>query len=442
VFFTEAQNFLTTNLDSSIIYAFFITFISTYVFSLVVDMGRSVLEVFFNFIRKPGCPPLVLLSPEECAIVIPCHNSDDCIENTLSTLPKDYTVICVANACKDDTVSAILRAQATNPNIELIDTEKPGKIRAVVLGAILARNKGYSHFMLLDDDIEWTQVDNKPAPITVYNKDKSITALPVVPSKVGSNWVRNQQAIEYQMMCASKRAQGNLGNVIMASGAAGVYKLESFMDAIQEHDGEHIGDDLQTSYIHHVKGMKIDFNSESVVATHPPATIKAWWKQRAHRWECSPVLNVFWAFKIIFAPLNKSRNPGWWIRGVALYRNLVIFNDILRLMSFPVVLILSPLTLVGVWVITYCSVLLKMLTFVYFFKNENYVKADMATVIAVITYPFYGVLMWASRLWALPKGLLLVVRYHIRGKRLVSKFSCSIASLEAEISTLVRRQVV
>lgn len=407
---------------------------STYAFTFVTDMGKTSLEVFFNFIRKPGFPPLKVLTPSECLIVIPCHNSGDCILETLSTLPPDYSVICVSNASTDSTMQILEGALLSYPNLTVINTPESGKIRAVILGAIQAKNLGYSHFLLLDDDVQWTQENGKPFEITVYNKKRCVTALPVVPSKKNLNWLRSAQAIEYQMMCASKRAQGNLGNVIMASGAAGIYRVESFLDVIQEHDGQHIGDDLQCSYLHHVKGMKIDFNSESVVATYPPKTLVAWWKQRALRWEASPVMNVVWSLKTIFAPLSEDRNPGWWIRGVATYRNFVIVNDIMRCISFPFVLIFSPLVILGVWAITYCSVLLKMLTFVYFFKNENYVKADLATIFSVLTYPLYGLMMWISRVWAMPKGMLLAYRYHIRGKRNVTKFSCSLASLEAEVS--------
>jgi len=403
---------------------------ATYAFTLITDMGKSLLEVFFNFIRKPGSPPLEILSPSECLIVIPCHNSADCIIETLITLPPKYEVICVSNASTDSTFAMLKAAQLAFPNLTVLNTPEPGKIRAVILGVLQARNKGLSHFLLLDDDVLWPQENGKPSPLTVYDKSRCVTALPVVPSKHDQNWIRSVQAIEYQIMCASKRAQGNLGNVIMASGAAGIFRVESFLDVIQEHDGQHIGDDLQCSFLHHVKGMKIDFNSESVVATHPPDTFKAWWKQRSKRWEASPILNLKWSMKIIFAPLGK-RNPGWWIRGMAAYRNLVVVNDLMRCLSFPLMLIYSPIIVIGVWLITYCCVLLKMLAFVIFFKNENYVRADLATVIGVLTYPFYGVLMWLSRVRAIFQGIYLI--YSLRGARRPLKFVKMLGALEEEV---------
>lgn len=408
-------------------------FLATYVFSITVDLGKTLLEVFFNFFRKPGSPPLQVLTPAECAIVIPCHNSGDCIATTLDTLPQEYRTYCVANACTDNTLEII--GQSTHPNLTVLATGSPGKIRAVILGVLAAKKQGATFFLLLDDDVEWAP---GPAPITVYSREKEITALPVVPSKHNSNWIRDVQAIEYQIMCASKRAQGNLGNVIMASGAAGIYNIETFLDAMQEHDGEHIGDDLQCSYIHLCKGMKIDFNSEAVVKTHPPESIKVWWKQRAKRWEISPLYNLGWSTKIMFMTLRGKENPGWWIRGIALYRTLVIVNDILRCLSFPLVFIFSPWVLPGVWLITYCSIVLKMLAFKYFFQNESYVRFDRATFVAVLTYPLYGLMMWVSRVWAVPKGLRFNARLLWTGER--KKFLASMAALEQEAQSLTENK--
>jgi len=409
-------------------------FLGTYAFTLITDLGRTTLEVFFNFFRRPGNPPRVKLETSECAIVIPCYNSDEVIKETLDTLPSGYKIYAVANGCTDRTMAILQECSTYLPNLEVINTAVPGKIRAVLLGALKARKDGYSHFMLLDDDIQWCmEADGSPQPITVYNKSKAVTALPVVPSKVDLNWIRSVQAVEYQMMCASKRAQGNLGNVIMASGAAGIYTLKTFIDSMQDHDGEHVGDDLQCSYIHHVKGYKIDFNSEAVVQTHPPVTLGSWWKQRAKRWEASPVFNLAWSAKIICAPLSKELSPGWWIRGVTFYRAFVIVNDLLRCYSLPFVLLFSPHLVLGVWAITYCSVLAKLVAFRYFFQQESYVKIDGITVASILTYPLYGAMMWMSRVYALPKGIALNWKYYGKGSRKVSTLASKMPELEGEI---------
>lgn len=408
-----------------------IIFLATYTFSLVTDVGRSVLEILFNFFIKRGSKKIqYVLSPAECAIVIPCHNSEETIAQTLATLPKGYKVFCIANACRDNTVKILEQIRKTNPAVNVFVTPEPGKIRAVLVGALLAKKEGFTHFMLLDDDVEFPET----AYLKVYNPNRAITALPVIPTKDNLNWLRAAQSIEYQMMCASKRAQDRLGNVIMASGAAGIYRMDSFLHAIQSHDGEHIGDDLQCSYIHHTMGYKIDFMDELVVKTHPPLTIKAWWKQRAKRWEASPVFNVIWALRIIFAPVFGDRNPGWWIRGVTLYRTFVIINDMLRCYSFPIVLMTTPKIVLGIWAITYCTVLGKMLTFRTFFKNESYAKVDPITVFSVLTYPLYGALMWVSRVRAIPKGIALNWKYYIKGKRKTSTLASSISLLEREIA--------
>jgi len=327
-------------------------------------------------------------------------------------------VYCVANACTDDTEAVIRAAQLRFPDVELISTPIPGKISSVVMGAVAAQQAGYSHFLMLDDDIEWPRNEKgygpDASPILVWDKEKPCTALPVLPLKA-SNWLVASQTIEYQLMVASKRAQGLLGNVIMASGAAGVFRLDCFLEAMNDHDGEHIGDDLQTCYIFHDRGYKIDLMPDTLVRTEPPFTLRAWWKQRAWRWEVSPILNIVWLLRAVFK--KPTAGAGWWIRGVTVYRLGVSVFDMLRVFSFPFVLWSNPQILLGVWAISYVSVAMKIGVFRYFFKQFYPPTWNRVMWTSMLTYPVYGALMWLSRVASLPKAVYLTSTLWILGKR-------------------------
>lgn len=380
-------------------------FLSTYALSISIDLGRSLLEISLNFVTKNR--KLVCLKEDECAFVVPCHNSEDVISETISSLPSNYKIYCVANACRDRTEELIL----ANEKSTLISTKDPGKIKAVLLGALAAKKDGYSHFILLDDDVLWPKdPEGRHRELSVFDKTVSCTALPVLPDlSKKSPWVIRSQYLEYAMMIISKRSQAFLGNVIMASGAAGVFRVDHFLEAMKKHDGEHVGDDLQTSFIFHTLGYAIDFNPYLMIKTDVPGTFSIWWKQRTRRWEPSPVFNLIWHLKVMF--LVPGLGPGWWIRGIALYRLLVVKLDVVRFLTLPFALIARPDLVFGVLAITYLSLVGKMFVFKKYF-NEN-----ETSLFDVLTYPIYGALCWFSRVLSVPRGLQLLCRYWFFKKR-------------------------
>jgi len=379
-------------------------FLSTYAVSISVDLGRTLVESALNFMKDERT--LSTLSPKECAFVIPCHNSADVINETLNSLP-DYPIYCVANACTDNTEDII----SSHERATLISTVEPGKIRAVLLGAQRAKQAGYTHFILVDDDVLWpTNAAGDHLEIGVYDKGTSCTALPVLPDlKRERSWMTQSQFVEYAMMVISKRSQALLGNVIMASGAAGIFNIDNFLTSMTKHDGEHVGDDLQTSFIFHTLGFKIDFNSALTIKTHVPKNLKTWWSQRVKRWEPSPIFNFIWHLNIIFSPLGVG--PGWWIRCIAYYRILVVKLDMIRFFTLPFVLLSRPTLFLGVLAISYLSILCKVLVFKRFFEYKS------LNILTLLSYPVYGALCWFSRVWSLPRGLKLLFRYWILQKR-------------------------
>lgn len=368
-----------------------ITFIATYFLPLLLDFSKTVVEAVINFGSRKKLKT-VSLQPNHCGFVIPCHNSEGKIQSTLKTLPNGYHVVCVANACTDKTVAEIEDTGVA----DCLVYARAGKIRAVIRGAIHLKRLGFTHFVLLDDDVEWPHDHNE---VLVYSKSAPITALPVLPLQP-TNWLLVGQCIEYMYMIVSKRAQGLLGNTIMASGAAGIYRIDTFLEAMRYHDGEHIGDDLQSAHIHHNMGYKIDFLPSTLIRTHAPATMHDWWHQRQKRWEISPVKNVEWIFKTIF-----TKHPvGWHIRWVASYRMAVGINDLARLVSLPAVVMNFPGTLIGVWIIGYTGFLIKAATYYALYPSYRY-RFSLLMFFGIVTFPIYSILMWVSRIGALPQGI-------------------------------------
>lgn len=377
-------------------------FLSTFILTLLIDFTRTFAENIFYFVKKRKRDRQEL-SPTEVAIVIPCHNSEDVILNTLDSLPKDYTVICVPNACTDRTVELLSKCQRSR--LKILELEEPGKIKAVVYGAMEARKEGFSHFLLLDDDVRW-----KSDKIEVFDRNAAMTGYPVVPME-GSGFLLNGQMVEYQMMCIGKKVQTLLGSAMMASGAAGCYKIDVFLEMMKFHDGEHIGDDLQCSLIHLAKGHQIDFFDQTLVTTEVPNTIKSFWKQRALRWEVSPLHNWFWMGSALF-------KANVWLKFVLGYRIFVFINDILRIGTFPIVLVKTPSVILGVFLITYTSLVIRALLHRQIFSWYYTFEPKMPlTFKRILLYPVYNLCLWLTRVRAIPRGLMQIYKYWIRGDR-------------------------
>jgi cellulose synthase/poly-beta-1,6-N-acetylglucosamine synthase-like glycosyltransferase len=396
-------------------------FLSTYGVSLAVDLGRTLIEAFIHIAGTPRQKQT--FSEHEIAVIIPCHNSQWVIARTILSIPKQYTIICVANGCTDKTTMALACVSLKRPNLKVVETPEGGKIRAVLLGASHAKKLGFSHFILLDDDIVWPSTH---PDIETYDKEKPITALPVVPIE-GRGFLNAGQVLEYQMMCISKGAQAYLGNVVMASGAAGIYRLDTFLECMEDHDGEHIGDDLQCCYIHHAHQKPIDFFDEIVIQTDVPATFKALWKQRARRWEISPIHNWYWVLRVLI-----TKDLGLWLKTIVGYRVFVFANDIVRLITLPFILFQSPKIFLGVCFIAYLGIAIRALVHRAFFSGyyDASPKANPFSPERMLMYPVYMFLMWVMRLYAIPLGFRQIYRYWVLGKRKTSSLKTFIHHLE------------
>lgn len=386
-------------------------FLGSYALCLVLDFARVICEFIFGRRRKGMAN---YLYEDEVTFIIPCHNSADTIAGTLASLPPEYAAICVLNACADDTKGVIDKFVAENPErrVVAITTDKPGKIRAVTLGALHCET---DYFVLLDDDVEWPQ-SVRPHRATrtgcrpfVSIKPYFFSALPVLTTvDKKASPLAAWQAFEYMSMCVSKFAQGAWGDTIMISGAAGIYHTRNYVRIAADHTGEHVGDDLQLSYLIHDAGYRIDFIPNLPVRTFPPSTLKQWWKQRAGRWERSPVSLLPLGLRLVF---KKGQMP--WIRWIVLYRILVMGLDVSRLVSIPVVLVTSPVVVVGVWAISWASLVLRQIFYAVYFAGP-YIPVVQTSltryVFLLLTFPIYTTMMWLSRLAALPYGIASLVK--------------------------------
>jgi hypothetical protein len=107
-----------------------------------------------------------------------------------------------------------------------------------------------------------------------------------------------------------------------------------------------------------------------------------------------------------------------WLKFVLGYRFFVFINDILRIGSFPVVLVKSPSIILGVFLITYTSLVIRAILHRHIFSwYYNFEPKMPLTFKRILLYPIYNLCLWLTRIRAIPKGLVQVYKYWIRGGR-------------------------
>jgi cellulose synthase/poly-beta-1,6-N-acetylglucosamine synthase-like glycosyltransferase len=361
--------------------------------------------------------PRVVLGPREVAVVVAFHDSADSIEATVRSLPPGHTVYCVANNCRDATADVVRALQRERPEVRLIDVDYPAKSKskAALLGALQAQRDGFGHVLLIDDDVLWPPGRG----IEVIDPATPVTALPVVPA-FPSTLLQSFQVFEYVGTNLNKRCQTFFArDVTWAAGAAAIYRTDVYLEVMRQHDGEFAGEDVQCSYLHHLLGHRIDFVTDTIVATDVPRTPSAWWRQRAHCWDVSFMfLHLGLLLRVIFRPLGQA--PGGWIRLLTFYR---IYDSLLVLvkLALPLALLRVPSVSLLFLATTYLIVGIQILSYPMFFaplREQWGGVRDPRRPLALTLYPAYLFVTWLSRMAAVPK----VIRLKLNPRPLLAGF--------------------
>ncbi|MDI6738491.1 MAG: glycosyltransferase [Nanoarchaeota archaeon] len=84
----------------------------------------------------------------ELSVIIPAHNEEKCIAETLDAIPNDVETIVICNGCTDNTFE--IANSAKKPNIKVFNIPEKGVSKARNFGARLAKNE---KIVFMDADI-------------------------------------------------------------------------------------------------------------------------------------------------------------------------------------------------------------------------------------------------------------------------------------------------
>ena len=409
------------------------------------------------------------------AFVVACHNSSEVIGATIDSLlekvkPRHIFIADNGSSPEEAKMTKEIcdkkshQYQLVHHNGGHINygfLEKGNKTIAQY-GGVQALPEQVKYVTCIDDDTRLTESWTVHKVIKYFEDDADVAVL-AYPLTVWNpqydiEWF---QAMEYMIVGYLKIFHSKMYSTIFNSGAFGTYRVEILREALQYHDTVYHGDDLQIClHIHQLKGKKYRTHPNKVhtqnykVATATDmvaSTIapKCWlhkdafnflipgclpqpqnncecgdpdlFKQRCKGWFLSKHRFIPRYIKLIFN--TNGVNGGLWVRLVALYELLIIFNE-----YFAIVYIALFLRNVGMWMlegflIGYAINILVMavLNWSVLRKNKMYIPYEVITiqplVYKIIMITIYRYIGLFYNLWTLIKTRMTRTMNSLRGKK-------------------------
>jgi len=286
------------------------------------------------------------------SFVVPAFNQEKnvsrCIDSLFRCAAK-YDGICEIIVIDDGSTDYTYEVAWSTMQLGLEkNTHVRGKIirHSANLGKIEALRTGVSRALgglisIVDADSEWTPetlvglVDYK-----LSNGKKAVTGY-AHPNGQGSegNLYVTLQRLEYsQGLGIGRCAQGLGDNVLVVSGAIGVYDADLLREVLAERNVRSVTEDLEITLEMHKKGAKVGYVSSVRSCTVAPMSFNALWRQRL-RWFTGWLHNTLG----IHRDLMVKRS---WVTALLWYGYVFeyfgAFVDLAALVAFPFLWVFAP----------------------------------------------------------------------------------------------------
>jgi cellulose synthase/poly-beta-1,6-N-acetylglucosamine synthase-like glycosyltransferase len=269
-------------------------FYSWYTFVAIGIAGIWVIAAIFA--RKHHAEPKRMFYPM-VSFIVPAYNQEKNVARCITSLFKcaekydgNCEIIVIDDGSKDYTYevawSAVQLERRANPRVR-------GKVvrHSTNLGKIEALRTGINRTLgglvaIVDADSEWS-----PDTLTglvnykLSNGKRAVTGY-AHPNGEGSEGklIVNLQRLEYSQGLSVGRCAQSLGNnVLVVSGAIGIYDADVLREVLTERNIRSVTEDLEITLEMHKKDAKVGYVSLVQSATVVPISIGALWRQRL-RW--------------------------------------------------------------------------------------------------------------------------------------------------------------
>ena len=268
-----------------------------------------------------------ILDPNQVAFIIPAHNEQVVLANTIESLLELTSFQHIYIASDGSTDNTVQVAKNYTPNVLDIN---PNRGKAEALNSLIEQfnlTKNYEFIMVVDADCK---VDknflNEALKLFAQDLKKEIAC--VIGRVVGrsTNWITSYRIWEYEVsQTIHKAAQAHLNTIIVCPGPSTIYRSSVFQ-SVRIPTGILTEDMNLTFMIHRLKLGKIAYCSTALVQTQDPKSIRDFIKQndRWHTgfWQCVKKHNMPWGGQAIDAEIALLATEG-------------LFNGILVLSMIP-----------------------------------------------------------------------------------------------------------
>lgn len=274
------------------------------------------------------------------AFLIPAHNEQDVIENTLQALlkiasPDDIYV--VNDGSKDDTQNM------AEKYIKNILNLYPNQGKASAINTAIdyfGLSKKYSYLMPVDaDTIIPSEFIKNALPVLVQDEKKEYVCVIGKVTGRPTSWVTTYRLWEYEIaQTVHKYAQSIEDAIVVCPGCATIFRAEIFQD--HKIPSGTLTEDMDFTFlIHRENWGKIAYTSKAVVITQDPQSMYDFIKQidrwYTGFWQCLLKHNIPWGGQRIDAEIAILASEG-------LFNGIVC---ILLVLLIPITLMKNPMIL-------------------------------------------------------------------------------------------------
>ena len=242
---------------------------------------------WFRWERKgrPLDDPPPLPSTPGVTLIVPCHDEEGLVEETVRNLARHkyplFEIVAVDDGSRDSTGEILDRLAGEIPNLRVLHFEEnQGKAMGLCRAALASR---YEYLVCIDGD---ALLDPYAARWMVRHFLES----PRVGAVTGNPRIRNRTSLlgkvqvgEYSAIVGlTKRAQRVYGRIFTVSGVVSAFRKSALQD-VGLWSLDMVTEDIDISWKLQLENWEIRYEPNAVCWIRMPETLKGLWKQRL-RW--------------------------------------------------------------------------------------------------------------------------------------------------------------
>jgi biofilm PGA synthesis N-glycosyltransferase PgaC len=263
-------------------------------------------SLIFYFLKEAGKPKInsavVLRSYPKVSILLPCHNEEDQIEETIDHLSNlnypDYEIVAIDDGSTDKTLMLLQQLLDKEPRLRIVALElNQGKSSALNAGLEFSQGE---ILVCIDGD---ALLDKNSVLAFVAN----FLTHPKMGAQTGNPRIRNRSTILGKLQVGEfssiigmiKRTQTVFGSLFTVSGVICSFRKEA-VKSVGGWNPRALTDDVDLTLRLQANGWSVAFEPNALCWILMPETFRGLWMQRV-RWSEGGALAVYEVTKKIFS---------------------------------------------------------------------------------------------------------------------------------------------